>query len=343
MDELFDTKLYKDIKSILLEARNKSYMKTSYYMINAYWQVGKNIVDASKNKTKAKYGAQLLKSLSEHLTVEFGKGYDESNLRRMRSFYLAFKEQEQLCLELSWSHYRQLMRIKDVNIRLFYIKECVENNWSVRQLERQISSFYYERLLSSQDKDGIRNEIKTLENNFEPKDIIKDPYVLEFVGLKSNSDFYEKDLETALIDNLQEFLLELGKGFSFIGRQQRITAEGEHFYVDLVFYNYLLKCFVLIDLKLGRLTHQDIGQMDFYVRYYEDKKKVDGDNPTIGIILSSERNDTIVKYSILDNSNQLFASKYMLYIPTEDELKQEIERERHQIEKRLAENLDDIE
>jgi len=228
--------------------------------------------------------------------------------------------------ELSWTHYRLLLKLENPKARNFYIQECIESNWSTRQLERQINSFYYERLLSSQNKQVVRDEAETNAVTLKPENIIKDPYIFEFLNLKENT-FLEKDLEEALIGKLQTFLLELGKGFAFVAQQQRITADGEHFYVDLVFYNYLLKCFVLIDLKLGKLTHQDIGQMDFYVRYYENEVKTSTDNPTIGIILCSEKNETIIKYSILEESQQLFASKYKLYLPTEEELIQELESE----------------
>jgi len=247
---------------------------------------------------------------------------------------LSFPNSHALRDQLSWTHYRLIIKVENVEKRDFYIQECITSNWSTRQLERQINSFYYERLLSTQEenKDEVRNEVKSLEQSKAINEMIKDPYVLEFLDLKENKKFLEKDLERGLIDNLQEFLLELGKGFSFVGRQRRITAEGEHFYVDLVFYNYLLKCFVLIDLKLGKLTHRDIGQMDFYVRYYEEKIKGEDDNPTIGIILCSEKNETIVKYSILEESKQIFASKYMLYMPTEEELKREINKDREILE-----------
>lgn len=252
----------------------------------------------------------------------------------MRQFYLAFPIGHTLCDQLSWSHYRLLSKIQKEPMRKFYVDESVKCNWSVRQLERQINSFYYERLLSTQKemKEEVRNEINTLEESLKPDDVLKDPYVLEFLNLKDHAKFSEKELESDLIENLQEFLLELGKGFSFVGRQKRLTVEGDHFYIDLVFYNYLLKCFVLIDLKLGKLSHQDIGQMDFYVRYFEKEIKTESDNPTIGIILCSEKNEAMVKYSILEESKQLFASKYMLYMPTEEELIREISKERERFE-----------
>lgn len=338
--ELIDNSLYQNVKNILEEARAKAYSSINFYMVQAYWNIGKMIVDEQNGKDKAEYGEYLIKNLSKNLTKDFGKGFTSTNLKTMRKFYLVFPNGHSLRDQLSWTHYRLLLKVDDIKKREFYIDECIKSNWSTRQLERQINSFYYERLLSSQNKDLVRNEIQGLEAKIKTNDIIKDPYVLEFLELKENRDFLEKDLEQGLMNNLQEFLLELGKGFAFVGRQKRITADGEHFYVDLVFYNYLLNCFVLIDLKLGKLTHQDIGQMDFYVRYFEKEMKKENDNPTIGIILCSEKNETIVKYSILDESKQIFASKYMLYMPTEEELKREINKDREilEIEKRLGED-----
>lgn len=330
--EINDNKVFQSIKNILIEARTKAYTAVNFAMIEAYWNVGKNIFEAQGMSERAEYGKKLLEYLSLKLTEEFGKGYTTANLRNMRQFYIVFQNCYALRSELSWTHYRFLMRIENDEKRNFYIQECVKSNWGTRQLERQINSFYYERLLSSQDKDLVRNEIHQLEPAMRPEDFIKDPFVLEFMNLKENMSFLEKDLENELMANLKEFMLELGKGFAFVARQKRITADGEHFYIDLVFYNYILKCFVLIDLKIGKLSHQDIGQMDFYVRYFEKEVKDISDNPTIGIILCSERNETIVKYSVLDESKQIFASKYMLYLPTEEELKREISRERNLIE-----------
>lgn len=332
--------VYENVKNTLEEARAKAYSAINFYMVKAYWEIGKEIYKAQEENERAQYGKELINELSKKLTEDYGKGFDKSNITRMRKFYLCFKNVDALRQELSWTHYRLIIKLDDEKKRNFYIDECIKSNWSTRQLERQINSFYYERLLSSQDKDLVRNEIQGLEKSFDTSDVIKDPYVLEFLDLKENKNFLEKDLEQGLMNNLQEFLLELGKGFSFVGRQRRITADGEHFYVDLVFYNYLLKCFVLIDLKLGKLTHQDIGQMDFYVRYYEKEIKGEDDNPTIGIILCSEKNETIVKYSILEESKQIFASKYMLYMPTEEELKREINKDREilEIEERLHED-----
>ena len=331
---------YQHIRNTVLTAKTKVITAVNYAMVEAYWEIGKEIVEAQGNDQRAEYGVQLLAYLSEQLTNEFGKGFDESNLRRMRQFYMTFQIRGTLRHELSWSHYRLLMRIDDETRRGFYLNECAESNWSTRQLERQINSFFYERLLATQNdsKDSVRAEIGLVEPNTDPQYILKDPYILEFLDLKENKAYYEKDLEKALIDNLQEFLLELGKGFSFVARQKRITIDGDHYWVDLVFYNYILKCFVLIDLKTTKLSYQDVGQIDFYVRYFEDEIKTPGDNPTIGIVLCSDKNDTMVKYSVLADNNQLFASKYMLYLPTEEELKKELERERRAIEASTIEN-----
>ena len=236
--------------------------------------------------------------------------------------------------ELSWTHYRILIRVDREQAREFYLQECIEGNWSTRQLERQINSLYFDRILMSSKKGRslVKKEADDKKEVMQPEHIIKDPYVLEFLKLNPNVNFYEKQIEQALIDKLQGFLLELGKGFSFVSRQYRISAEDSHFYVDLVFYNYILKCFLLIDLKTGELTHQDIGQMDFYVRYFEDQVRQESDNPTIGLILCTKKSKTIVRYSLLSESKQIFASKYKLYLPTEKELQQEITRERQVIE-----------
>jgi predicted nuclease of restriction endonuclease-like (RecB) superfamily len=329
--------LYFEIKTVIENARTRAYKAINSAMVQAYWHIGRLIVEADqKGETKAEYGKALIKELSKRLTHDFGKGFTTTNLKYMRQFYLTFpishalrdkSDVNTLHPELSWTHYRLMLKVENPKARRFYIQECIESKWSTRQLERQINSFYYERLLSSQNKQAVREEAETKAITLRPENIIKDPYVLEFLDLKENSVFLEKDLEEALIGKLQAFLLELGKGFAFVARQQRITADGEHFYVDLVFYNYLLKCFVLIDLKLGKLTHQDIGQMDFYVRYYENEIKTETDHPTIGIILCSEKNETIVKYSVLKESQQLFASQYKLYLPTEEVISDGIEKD----------------
>lgn len=332
MQNTIDVNIYKGIRESVLTAKNKVYVAVNFAMVEAYWNIGKQIAEVQGERTE--YGKQLLKYLSEQLTAEFGAGFDERNLRHMRQFYVSFPIRNTLCSELSWSHYRLLMRIKDARRRDFYLTECSSSNWSVRQLERQINSFFYERLLATQSsqRESVKDEIFMLEPNIDPQYILKDPYILEFLDLKQNPAHHEKDLEQALLDNLQGFLLELGKGFSFVARQKRITIDGDHYYVDLVFYNYILKCFVLIDLKTNKLSYQDIRQIDFYVRYYEDKIKGPEDNPTIGIVLCSEKNETMVKYSALSENDRLFASKYKLYMPTEEELKKELEKERRRLE-----------
>ncbi|RUR04343.1 YhcG family protein, partial [Legionella sp. km772] len=278
---------------------------------------------------RASYGKQQVKILSKHLTVEFGKGFDERNLRNMRAFYLTYPKWNTVCSELSWSHYRLLIRLENDEARQWYVRECIEHRWSVRALERQINKLYYERLLSSNNKkpviDEAESHTKKLQTN--PQDYLRDPYVLDFLNLPYSS-LLESNIEQALMDNLQSFLLELGKGFAFVARQQRISTEDEDFYIDLVFYNFKLKCFLLIDLKLGKLSHQDVGQMDTYVRIYDQYKRNIDDNPTIGLILCSKKSEAVAKYSVLTESKQIFASKYLPYLPSEEELRRELERER---------------
>ncbi len=272
----------------------------------------------------------MLKNLSVALTEEFGKGFSYANLRNFRQFYLTYPDQEicyTVCSKLTWSHNRLIMRVENETARNYYLKEATEQNWSVRVLERNINTFYYQRLLSSQNKEEALQHSATLEKAT-TIDFIKDPYVFEFLNIPQPINASETEIEKALIQNLQHFLLELGKGFSFVGRQFRISTETTHFYIDLVFYNYILKCFVLFDLKTTKLTHQDTGQMDTYIRMFDDLKKQLEDNPTIGIILCAEKDETVVKYSILKEHKQLFATKYMPYLPTEKELTAEIEREK---------------
>lgn len=315
-----------DLRNTLATARTRAQQSVNFIMVEAYWQVGQLIVEEEqKGAERATYGQGLIRALSEQLTEEFGKGFSERNLRSMRSFYLTFPIQQTLSAKLSWSHYLLILKIEDSDARQWYIQECAAANWSVRALERQINSHYYERLLLSQDKQAVAAEAteNTKALKYSPKDFIKDPYVLEFLNLKQNDRLYESTLEQALIDDIQKFLLELGRGFAFVARQQRLSVEDDHFYIDLVFYNYLLKCFVLIDLKTAKLTHQDVGQMDMYVRLYDETCKGDDDNPTVGIILCSDKNETIVKYSSINNQT-LFAAKYKLYLPSEQELKAEL-------------------
>lgn len=334
MNELMDARFYEEIKGILEGARNQVYATANSAMVQAYWNIGKSISEQQGKSERAEYGTQLIQELSKQLIRDFGKGFTAANLRNMRQFYMTFPNRYALRSTLSWTHYRLLMRVEDEQARKFYLEECEKSNWSTRQLERQINSFYYERLLSSQNKVAVSNEIVTLEPGKNPEDVIRDPYVLEFLGFKQSAAFYEKDLESALIGQLQDFLLELGRGFSFVARQKHIDLDGEHFYIDLVFYNYVLKCFVLIDLKTGKLTHQDIGQMDTYIRVFDELQKAEDDNPTIGIILCSEKNEAIAKYSVLNDGKQLFASKYQLTLPTAEELEKYIADQRRKYEER---------
>ncbi len=334
-----ETQVYEAIRAALADARTKAAAAVNTAMVGVYHEIGRQITEAVGER--AEYGRSLLAYLSERLTAEFGKGFTERNLRHMRQFYDTFPIRHTLRAELSWSHYRLLMRIEEPNRREFYLKESADSGWTSRQLERQINSFFYERLLATQKehRPEIEVEIFKLEPAKDADYILKDPYILEFLDLKENAKYSESELEQGLIDKLQEFLLELGKGFSFVARQKRISTEhGEHYYIDLVFYNYILKCFVVIDLKAGKLTYQDVGQIDFYVRLFDEKIRSEDDNPTIGIVFAADRDDSIVKYSVLADNNNLFASKYRLYLPTEEELKTELMRERALIERDIEDS-----
>ena len=325
--------LYQEVSSILVAARNTVYRAANFEMVKAYWHIGQKIVEEEQQgEDRATYGKSLIKQLAKQLTQKFGKGYNTTNLKYMRQFYITFQNSHALSDQLSWTHYRLLLKLENKQARTFYINETASNNWSTRTLERQITNLYYQRLLSSTDKDLVKEEAEEKQIALSPKDHIKDPYILDFLGLKDNTNFRESELELSIINNLQAFILELGKGFAFVSRQYRISLEEEHFYIDLVFYNYILKCFLLIDLKTGKLTHQDIGQMDTYIRIFEDKVRQEDDNPTIGLILCSEKNKALAKYSLLNDSQQLYASKYFTYLPTEEVLQNEIERGRQQLE-----------
>lgn len=335
--------LIADVIQILQAARQKTYSAVNTEMVKAYWLMGKRIVDEEQQgEQKAAYGEAILKTLSIALTAQLGKGFSYANLRNFRQFYLTYPNPENcyaLRSNLTWTHHRLIMRVENPDAREYYLRECAEQNWSSRVLERNINTFYYQRLLSSQNKQEDANQNQTLEKT-NINDFIKDPYVFEFLNIPEPIQAREMEIEAALIENLKHFLLELGKGFSFVGRQFRISTETSHFYIDLVFYNYLLKCFVLFDLKTTKLNHQDTGQMDMYIRMFDDLKKQDDDNPTIGIILCAEKDETIVKYSILKENKQLFATKYMPFLPTEAELIAELERERKIILKQLNEKND---
>lgn len=329
------TTLYDDIRAIIINTRNTIYKAVNTGILEANWKIGRRIVEEEQaGASRAEYGQRVINDLAEKLSVEFGRGFDARELRRYRQFYLLLPKWDALRPELTWTHYRTLIRVENERARLYYMNEAALQNWSTRALDSQIERLTYERILSSQNQLIVKEaeDAASRQAQLTPADIIKDPYVLDFLGLPSGVNFYEKDLEKALIDNLQQFLLELGRGFSFVSRQYRFKTDNENYYVDLVFYNFILKCFVLIDLKVGKLTYQDIGQMDFYTRYFEENIRTETDNPTIGIVLCTERDNTIVKYSVMNDSNQLFASKYKLYLPTEEELINELETSRKQIE-----------
>ncbi|TID99821.1 DUF1016 domain-containing protein [Legionella pneumophila] len=323
------------IRTVLNEARTQLQKTVNSTMVQVYWNVGRLIVEhEQQGEKRAAYGQYQLKHLGEQLQAEFGKGFYERNLRIMRAFYLAYPIWSAVRSELSWTHYRILLRVENEAARNWYLQESIDHSWSSRALERQIDKLYYERLLSSKDKqpviDEANNHIEPLKND--PKNYLRDPYILDFLNLPQASAL-ESNLEQALINNLQQFLLELGKGFAFVERQQRSATEDQDFYIDLVFYNYKLKCFLRIDLKIGKLTHHDVGQMDTYVRIYDQQRKDSDDNPTIGLILCSEKSEAVAKYSVLTDSKQLFASKYLHYLPTEEELRTELERERANLNK----------
>lgn len=312
------------------QARGQLRQAVNSVMVQSYWEIGRLIVeDEQQGESRAEYGKQQLQQLSQQLTERLGKGFDITNLRKMRTFYQAFPIRDALRLELSWTHYRTLLRIYNPQARDWYLHEAITQSWSARALERQIGTLYYERLLASQNKALVEQEA---QSNTQPlaetaKDYLRDPYILDFLNLQDKT-YQESELEQAIISNLQQFLLELGKGFAFVERQQRIRFDDDDFYIDLVFYNFKLKCFLLVDLKLGKLKHQDVGQMDTYVRLYDEQRKGSDDNPTIGLVLCSEKSEAVVKYSVLAEQKQLFAARYLPYLPTEAELKRELERER---------------
>ena len=321
-----------EVKEILKNARQKAYTAVNSAMVEAYWKIGRRIVEEEQSgRERAEYGKEILQNLSKELTEEFGKGYSYRTLREIRQFYLMFSDFEKwrtVSAKLTWSHFQKVLRVSDEKARIFYLTEAAENVWSVRTLDRNISTLYYNRIVASIDKKIVENEMKEKTKKLQAEEFIKNPVVLEFLDLPTNMSYTENELEKALTDDIQKFMMELGKGFAFVERQQHIRTENSDFYIDLVFYNYILKCFVIVELKTGKLTHQDIGQLDMYVRMYDDLKKQENDNPTIGLLLCTDTDRTIIKYSVLNDNKNLFASKYINYLPSEEELINEIERQK---------------
>ncbi|MDY3058860.1 MAG: PDDEXK nuclease domain-containing protein [Fusobacterium sp.] len=328
MDIELKKDIYEEIRGLLKSARENIVSTINSTMAKTYFLIGKRIVEEEQNGEKrAEYGEELVKNLSLKLTKEFGKGFSKTNLKQMKSFYIAYRKGQTLSdqFRLSWSHYLILMRMENLDERNFYEIEAVENNWSLRELRRQIDSALYERLVLSRDKEKVKSLALKGQIIEKPEDVVKDPYILEFLGLEEQNSYSENRLETEIINNLEKFLLELGKGFTFVGRQVRFTFDEKHFRVDLVFYNRLLKCFVLIDLKIGEVTHQDLGQMQMYVNYYDRYVKLDDENKTIGIIICRDKNDTLVKMTLPEDNQQIFASRYMTVLPSKEEFKKIVE------------------
>ena len=331
--DLVEDHLYQAIVAAVQQTRQQTKQVVNQQMVQTYWHIGHLIVEhEQQGQERAEYGKKQLGQLSKRLQSAFGRGFDTTNLRNMRQLYLTFPLRDALRRELSWTHYRSLIRVENQQARDWYAAESVAQDWSSRALERQIGVLYYERLFASKDKQPVAEEAQEkIESIIEdPQDFLRDPYILDFLNLQDKT-YQESDMEQAITSNLQQFLLELGKGFAFVERQQRIRTDDGDYYIDLVFYNIHLKCFLLIDLKMHKLTHQDVGQMDMYVRMYEQQKRRSDDNPKIGLILCSERNNTVAKYSVLNESKQLFASKYLTELPSEEELQEEIQREREKV------------
>lgn len=317
-----------DIKAIIAQSKDKAIRAVDHQRTLMYWHIGKRIFEEEQEgKERAEYGTFLIKYLSEQLQPEFGSGFSIRQINLYRQFYRTFQNVHALRAQLSWTQYKFLLSVDSEDKRTFYIAESIKNNWTSRQLERQIYSGLYERLLLSNDKESVLAVAKNEKQPSDAKQIIKDPMYLEFLGLKREASYYEKDLESALITHLQEFLLELGNGFSFVARQKRIHIEGDDFFVDLVFYNRLLKCFVIIEIKTNKLTHQDIGQLQMYVNYYDRVEKLPHENPTIGILLCADKNDAVVRFTLPENQKQIIASQYELYLPTEKQLLEEVNKE----------------
>jgi len=322
--EVQNPNLLLSVKEIIIQSRQRVYRMVNSVLLDTYWNIGRLIIEDEQNgNTKAIYGKSTLKNLSKELTFEFGKGFDYTNLTNMRNFYMAFPILDAVRQELSWTHYRLLSRIDSEEKRMYYLNESITGNWNSRTLQRQINTLSFDRILKPENEVSAKIKIQN---------IIKDPYIFEFLGLENNVKNTENKIESSILEHIQKFLLEFGKGFAFVARQQHIVTDTSDFFIDLVFYNYIIKCFVIIDLKTTELSHQDIGQIDMYVRMYDDLKKSDDDNPTIGLLLCTEKDETIVKYSVLNDKNNLFASKYVLYLPKEEELKQLIDQDRVRFE-----------
>jgi len=326
--------LLQSLRELIQGARQKALRAVDAVQVQTCWEIGRHVVEFEQGgAARAEYGTRLLPILAESLAREFGRGFDATNLRHMRVFYQAFPIRDALRPELSWTHYRTLLKVNSEVARSWYMAEAAAQGWTTRALERQINTLYYERLLATSDRPAVEQEAFSAAVSLQtPRDFVRDPVMLEFLGLPGVGRMLEGDLERALLDHLQAFLLELGRGFAFVGRQYKLSTETKDFYVDLVFYNFLLKCFVLFDLKSGELTHQDIGQMDMYVRMMDDLKRGANDNPTVGIILCAQKDASVVRYSVLHENEQMFASRYKLVLPSEEELRAELERERDQLQ-----------
>jgi|CXWL01.1.fsa_nt_gi predicted nuclease of restriction endonuclease-like (RecB) superfamily len=348
--------LYHRISQIIENARGNIVRAVNTEMVQAYWLIGREIVqEEQKGQQRADYGRQIIENISVRLTDRYGDGWSSSHLWHVRQFYLAYQDYSlpdnlvndksgkilhavraesgrkiryALRSELTWTHYRIPMRVDNSQARSFYEIECAKNHWSARELERQKGSLLFERLALSKDKKGLMRLARKGQDLSSYQDVIKDPFVLEFTGLSPAPKLYENKLERSLVDNLSRFLLELGKGFTFLARQKRITLDGDHFFIDLVFYHAILKCYVLIDLKIGRVSHQDLGQMQMYVNYFDRDVKRDDDHPTVGLVLCEDKKEAVVRYTLPKDNKQIFASRYKLYLPTEEELKRELMRER---------------
>ncbi|WP_294217405.1 PDDEXK nuclease domain-containing protein [uncultured Chryseobacterium sp.] len=332
---LVNKSIISDIKSIIANSKDSAIRAVDHQRTLMYWHIGKRIFEEEQQgKDRADYGKFLIKYLSEQLQPEFGSGFSTRQINLYRQFYRTFENVHTLYAQLSWSQYKLLLSVDSQDKRAFYIAETVKNNWTVRQLERQIYSSLYERLLLSNDKENVLAVARNEKQPSDAKEIIKDPMFLEFLGLKREVSYYERDLESAIITHLQDFLLELGNGFSFVARQKRIHIEGDEFFVDLVFYNRILQCFVIIEIKTAKLTHQDIGQLQMYVNYYDRIEKLSHENPTIGILLCANKNDAVVKFTLPEGQKQIFASQYELYLPTEKQLLEEVSKEMESFEKK---------